>query len=141
MYQTKSKCCQSSVNLPKKFHSVDIIAVILINDHIFWYYLYTRHMMLYYTNYGFVPWLFIDSPTSSRQTPYLYTLHTMSYYDNYDFIPPLFIDGPTSSRQTPFVVTADSLSQYTIHDVILPLPGYDVKYPNNAGTSHCRQRK
>ncbi|XP_048740934.1 pseudouridylate synthase 7 homolog [Ostrea edulis] len=40
-------------------------------------------------------------------------------------------DGPTSSRMTPAVVTTETKSQYTIHDVLLPLPGYDVKYPDN----------
>ncbi|TMW60275.1 hypothetical protein Poli38472_000317 [Pythium oligandrum] len=30
------------------------------------------------------------------------------------------------------VVTADNMDQYSIYDVVLPLPGYDIKYPENA---------
>ena len=29
------------------------------------------------------------------------------------------------------MVTADTVSNYSIEDVVLPLPGYDVKYPEN----------
>ncbi|XP_062611558.1 pseudouridylate synthase 7 homolog [Saccostrea cucullata] len=39
--------------------------------------------------------------------------------------------GNTSSRVTPTLVTKDNLSQYTIQDVLLPLPGFDIKYPDN----------
>ncbi|OWZ15970.1 TRNA pseudouridine synthase [Phytophthora megakarya] len=30
------------------------------------------------------------------------------------------------------VVTTDNMSQYSIYDVVLPLPGYSIKYPENA---------
>ncbi len=29
------------------------------------------------------------------------------------------------------VITRERLSEYTIHDVLLPLPGFDVKWPEN----------
>ena len=39
-------------------------------------------------------------------------------------------DGGASDREVEFV-TEDNVSSYSIDDVVLPLPGWNVKLPNN----------
>lgn len=36
-----------------------------------------------------------------------------------------------NSKSEVEVITKETLSQYTVHDVLLPLPGFDVRWPEN----------
>ena len=38
-------------------------------------------------------------------------------------------------REEPLVITEDNISEFQITDVVLPLPGYDVRYPDNETAS------
>ena len=37
-------------------------------------------------------------------------------------------------------VTEESVARYSIHDVVLPLPGYDVLYPRNKGSTESAEQ-
>ncbi|KAJ1893034.1 multisubstrate pseudouridine synthase 7, partial [Kickxella alabastrina] len=39
--------------------------------------------------------------------------------------------APDAGRVQPVVVTAETAHQYSVYDVVLPLPGWDVRYPEN----------
>jgi tRNA pseudouridine13 synthase len=49
----------------------------------------------------------------------------------------MYLIESTSSANEPSklpavkVLTADDVSKYTIHDIVLPIPGFNVKYPEN----------
>lgn len=40
--------------------------------------------------------------------------------------------GPEASEEV-ICITESNVEQYSIYDVVLPLPGYDVKFPENRG--------
>lgn len=43
----------------------------------------------------------------------------------------IIIVNPKNSAQSVKVLSEEDLEKHSIHDIVLPLPGYDVKYPEN----------
>ena len=46
----------------------------------------------------------------------------------------MYREAATSSHNSKSdvdVITEETLSKYTVHDVLLPLPGFDVRWPEN----------
>jgi len=42
-------------------------------------------------------------------------------------------------RVEPVVLTADNVAEFAFTDLVLPLPGYDVKYPDNETAAWYRE--
>jgi len=49
-------------------------------------------------------------------------------------------DAATVERRAePIVLTEDNVSEFQITDIVLPLPGYDVRYPDNDSAAWYRE--
>ena len=60
---------------------------------------------------------------------YYFTLKKFAYLFLWN--PVLFLGDASKEKIPPAMVTADTVRNYSIEDVVLPLPGYDVRYPEN----------